>query len=151
MDLYQCYFRGVMRRRYSISKRKGAGVNSLLCLTGPVFILFFSQELAQRIEKNTGPIVATVDPGYCDTSLDHAATATAIRRFLKRIVDYFIHSSDTGGSRTIIHAATTQGGKEQHGKYLTNSRVERESDYSLTQEGLALQRRLWVKQFSPDF
>jgi hypothetical protein len=55
------------------------------------------------------------------------------------------------GSRTIIHAATTQGGKEQHGKYLTNCRVERESDYSLTQDGLAVQGRLWVGQFSVDF
>ncbi|KAJ7848488.1 hypothetical protein B0H14DRAFT_897548 [Mycena olivaceomarginata] len=60
--------------------------------------VFFSRELAQRIDKNTGPIVATVDPGYCDTSLDHAATVTAIRRF----VDYFIARTPEMGSRTMV-------------------------------------------------
>jgi hypothetical protein len=55
-----------MGRGYSISKRKGAVIHSLPCLTGPVFIAFFSRELAQRMDKNTGPIVA--EPESCGNS-----------------------------------------------------------------------------------
>ncbi|KAJ7315435.1 hypothetical protein DFH08DRAFT_715604, partial [Mycena albidolilacea] len=130
--------KSVMERRHSIFKR-------VQCL------LYFSPENSPNGSTKTRVRSWLLSPGYCDTSLSHAATVTAIRRFLKRIVDYFIVRTPEMGSRTIIHAATTQGGKKQHGKYLTNYRVERESDYSLTQDGLGVQRRLWVGQFSVDF
>ncbi|KAJ7848490.1 hypothetical protein B0H14DRAFT_2356708, partial [Mycena olivaceomarginata] len=110
--------------------------------------LFFARERAHHIDKNTGPIVAAVNPGYCTTNMDHEGTETSIERFLKRIVDYFIARTAEMGSQTIIHAAARQGGKEQHGKYLSNCRVERECDYSPTEQGLAVQWRLWVSQFS---
>ncbi|KAJ7824461.1 hypothetical protein B0H14DRAFT_1301664 [Mycena olivaceomarginata] len=126
--------KSVMALRYSISK---------LC------ILFFSRELAHRINGNTGgPIVAAVDPGYCSTNLDHEAVSTAIRRFFIRIVNCFIARTPEMGSRMLIHAATRQESRALHGKYLTSCRVERESAYSLTGEGFAIQRRLWQETMS---
>ncbi|KAJ7315437.1 hypothetical protein DFH08DRAFT_1040179 [Mycena albidolilacea] len=93
----QRFTKGVMALRYSISK---------------LFILSFARERAHHIDKNTDPIVAAVNPGYCTTNMDHEGTETSIQRFLKRIVDYFIARTAEMGSQAIIHAAARQGGKE---------------------------------------
>ena len=49
------------------------------------------------------------------------------------------------GSRCLIHAALGDTTGKVHGKYLNNCRVEEESDYALSEEGMNVQERIWVR------
>jgi hypothetical protein len=62
---------------------------------------------------------------------------------LTQASDYFIARSPEMGSRNLIHAAVSED--DLNGKYLANCRVEKASDFSLSEEGLEVQKRLWVR------
>ena len=106
-----------------------------------VFTLFFCRELARRVDKDTGPIVLAVSPGLCATDIDHESTSSMITGPLKRLVMPFIARTAEMGSRTIIHAAVGKNDEVKQGKYLANCKVEKESAYSLSAEGLSVVRR----------
>ncbi|KAJ6542000.1 short-chain dehydrogenase [Mycena vulgaris] len=108
-----------------------------------LFSLFFARELARRRQSKSSPTIVAVNPGYCATNLDSEFKAYTIQRYLARAGDYFIGRTPEMGSRTIIHAAVNSEGKNQDGRYLANSRVERESDFALSEAGLTVQKRLW--------
>lgn len=132
-----------MEQRYFVSKRKWSYILSTLATNlHSVFILLFTRELACRVSLDTGPIVVSVTPGLCSSDLDIESTTSPVMRQIRRIVMPFICRTPEMGSRTIIHAAISD--QIQHGKYLSNCRVEKESEYSLSEEGMALQSRLWV-------
>ncbi|KAJ7143694.1 short-chain dehydrogenase [Mycena epipterygia] len=116
----------VMEQRYFVSKRR--------CL---------HQELAHRIDINAGPTIVSVSPGLCNSDLDIESTTSPVMRHLKGVVMSFIARTPEMGSRTIIHAAVNCEGQAQNGKYLANCRVERESEYSLSVDGMAVQKRVW--------
>ncbi|KAJ7080588.1 short-chain dehydrogenase [Mycena belliarum] len=118
----------VMEQRYFVSK---------------LFVLFFSRELAHRVNSETSPIIVSVTPGLCSSDLDIESTNSQTMRYLKRVVMSFISRTPEMGSRTIIHAAINPEGPTQHGRYLANCRIEVESNYSLSTEGMLVQHRLW--------
>ncbi|KAJ6561503.1 short-chain dehydrogenase [Mycena vulgaris] len=107
-----------------------------------LFTLLFARELARRQPKDFPTIVA-VNPGYCKTNLDSEFKAYSIPRYLTRIADCFIARTPEMGSRTLIHGAVNSEGEAQNGKYLANCQVEKESDFSLSEAGIVVQKRLW--------
>ncbi|KAJ6555088.1 hypothetical protein DFH09DRAFT_924004 [Mycena vulgaris] len=108
-----------------------------------VLVLFFARELAHRINPETGPIIVAVTPGLCSSDIDIESATIPIIRHIKGLVLSFIARTPEMGSRTIIHAAVNHEGRVQHGKYLANCQVEKESDYSLSKDGMEVQHRLW--------
>jgi hypothetical protein len=48
------------------------------------------------------------------------------------------------GSRTLVWAAVGGSSETVHGKYSASCHVEEESDFSLTDEAMEIQTRLWV-------
>ncbi|KAJ6551758.1 hypothetical protein B0H19DRAFT_1031184 [Mycena capillaripes] len=126
-DRQHCSKQSVMDQRYFVSK---------------LFILFFARELARRVDSDTGPTVVSVSPGLCSSDLDIESTAPTMRP-LKRIVMSFISRTLEMGSRTIVHAAVSDDDQVQHGRYLANCRAEKESEFSLGQDGMIAQSRLW--------
>ncbi|KAF7368825.1 NAD(P)-binding protein [Mycena venus] len=108
-----------------------------------LLIVLFSRELALRIDADIGPTVVVVDPGYCSTGLYHEIAPTFFGRMLQVVTDFLLARTPEMGSRTIVHAAVHGQSKDVHGKYLDTQKVERESDYALSAEGVAVQRRLW--------
>ncbi|KAJ7694875.1 hypothetical protein B0H17DRAFT_1131807 [Mycena rosella] len=117
-----------MEQRYFVSKLLG---------------LFFARELARHINPDTGPIVVSVTPGLCSSDLDIESTTSPIMRNIGCVVMPFITRTPEMGSRAIIHAAVNTEIQVQHGKYLANCRIEKESDYALGAEGMSVQGRLW--------
>ncbi|KAJ7171088.1 hypothetical protein C8R46DRAFT_1349191 [Mycena filopes] len=127
-DHQHCSKQSVMDQRYFLSK---------------LFVLLFARELARRVDSITGPRVACVSPGLCSSDLDIESTTSPFLRPIKRVVMSFISRTPEMGSRTIIHAAVGDDDSVEHGKYLANCRVEMESGYSLSEEGMMLQKCLW--------
>ncbi|KAJ7203656.1 short-chain dehydrogenase [Mycena pura] len=127
-DSEYCSKQSVMDQRYFVAK---------------LLALFFCRELARRVDKDTGPIVVAVSPGLCATDLDHESSTNMFMAPIKRLLMPLIARTAEMGSRTIIHAAVGKNEDVQHGKYLANCRVEEESAYSLSAEGLSVQVRLW--------
>ncbi|KAJ7023067.1 hypothetical protein C8F04DRAFT_1193816 [Mycena alexandri] len=89
------------------------------------------------------PTVVAVSPGFCSSDVDSEAPTSLLVRPTKRGRATFIASTPEMGSRTIIQAAVSDDAAIPHGKYLTNCRVEQESDYSRGEDGMIMQRRLW--------
>ncbi|KAJ6560448.1 hypothetical protein B0H19DRAFT_1147747 [Mycena capillaripes] len=121
--------KSVMEQRYFVSK---------------LFVLFFVRELAHRVSSAGLTIqVVSVTPGLCSSDLDIESTTSPLMRHIKRASMSFIARTPEMGSRTIIHAAVGIKGEYPHGQYLANCQVERESDFCLSEEGRAVQKRLW--------
>ncbi|KAJ7062030.1 short-chain dehydrogenase [Mycena amicta] len=128
-DQTYCANGAVMDQRYFVTK---------------LFILFFCRELAQRVEKTPSrPLVTTVSPGLCSTDLDIESSSSFYMRPVKRFVLPFIARTSEMGSRTIVHAAVAPETVVPPARYMANCRAEKESVYSLSEEGMQVQARLW--------
>jgi hypothetical protein len=142
---YTHIYTRTINQRYFLSKCEQNPITLrryLLSLIS-VLSLFFAKELARRPGSEHLPTVVAVNPGYCSTDLDSEFKAYTIQRYLTQASDYFIARSPEMGSRTLIHAAVSED--DLNGKYLANCRVERASEFSLSEEGLEVQKRLWVR------
>ncbi|KAJ7102844.1 hypothetical protein C8R44DRAFT_945643 [Mycena epipterygia] len=127
-----------------------------------------SQAFIHRVEEADGPlgILETLnDPQHCTNTIGKRyfvsklfslffarefarrqgskPSLTVVTRYITHVTDFFIARAPEMGSRTIVHAAVNPNGKQQNGRYLANCRVEQESDFSLSEEGLEVQNRLW--------
>ncbi|KAJ7123782.1 hypothetical protein C8R43DRAFT_1031634 [Mycena crocata] len=107
-----------------------------------LFVLFFAKELARRRSK-PAPTVVAVNPGYCHTGLDSEFKAYTIKRYMTNVMDHFIARTPEMGSRTVVHAAVDADGPQQDGKYLAHCRLENESEFARSEEGVQFQERLW--------
>jgi retinol dehydrogenase-12 len=67
---------------------------------------------------------------------------------IEDIIAWPLSRSTEVGARTLVHAALWGTKGEVNGKFLNNSRVEEESDFSLSEEGRELETRVWVRELS---
>lgn len=94
-------------------------------------------------------IVNSVSPGYCYSSLRRNAS------FLEAIpfwfMDVLLGQTTEVGGRQISWAALAHRNCEgiMHGRYSQYMEVVEESDWALSEEGFAVQRRLWVSSRLP--
>jgi NAD(P)-dependent dehydrogenase (short-subunit alcohol dehydrogenase family) len=101
------------------------------------------QELAARLDaaSATGsPIVVnTANPGLCKSSLFRDLPWYA-QPFLAGAM-LLLGRTVEEGSRALM--AAVAGGKESHGKYVDSGRVDDPSPFVLSDEGKAVQKKVW--------
>ncbi|KAH7040921.1 uncharacterized protein B0I36DRAFT_260386 [Microdochium trichocladiopsis] len=82
--------------------------------------------------------VSVVNPGWVITDLQREGVGLLMalgRRFVARDTEL--------GSRTLVHAA--QGGRETHGQFLSDCRVDQASGWVRSADGQATQKKLWAE------
>ncbi|KAI0002530.1 hypothetical protein BJV74DRAFT_973541 [Russula compacta] len=105
--------------------------------------VFFVRELTKRLPANSPVIVTAVSPGYCKSQLRrHLSFFVSI---LDGIMEAFLARTTEEGSRQLIWASIGGAGREfeLRGAYVNKSNLQEVSDYALSDEGAAVQTRLW--------
>ena len=82
---------------------------------------------------------------FDDVHIQLTRHITGPRRIFVKLLKAVLARSSEVGSRTLIHAALGGTQKEMQGKYLTTCKVDEESDYALSPEGMEVQERIWVR------
>ena len=133
--------------RYPLSKR--LYLHTLPRRMGPerflVLNVFFVRELTKRLPANSPVIVTAVNPGYCKSQLRrHLSFFVSV---LDSIMEAFLARTSEEGSRQLVWAAIGGAGREfeLRGSYVNKSNFQEVSDYALSDEGAAVQTRLWVR------
>ncbi|KAI0032010.1 short-chain dehydrogenase [Vararia minispora EC-137] len=142
-DLDYCSQPGVMTIRYHLTK---------------LLNVFFVRELAERLSGS--PIIAcTVNPGYCKTMLSRNVRVSGLAALRWWLYATLFARTAEMGSRTIVWAAVSESHREKalHGHFLSDMEVREESDFAVSKEGFAMQKKLWdemiqvFSQVSPRF
>ncbi|KZV62741.1 NAD(P)-binding protein [Peniophora sp. CONT] len=118
--------------------------------------ILFARELAERAGVSK-VVVDSVSPGWCYSALRR--NVGVMQSIQMSIMDTLIGQSTEVGGRQIAWAALAHRNCEHtiHGRYAQYMEVVEESDWALSKEGFAVQRRLWdetidvLKQVSPGF
>ncbi|KAJ3399780.1 hypothetical protein CcCBS67573_g03520 [Chytriomyces confervae] len=100
--------------------------------------VFIARELAQRVDCDR-VIVNFLNPGLCHSNL--TSTAKGWGSFVVETLKYWIGRTTEVGSRTLVHALSA--GKESHGQYLSDCKVEPPAVFVTSDEGVKVQKRLW--------
>ncbi|KAJ3254851.1 hypothetical protein HDU77_003913 [Chytriomyces hyalinus] len=100
--------------------------------------VFIARELAQRVNCDR-VIVNFLNPGLCHSNL--TSTAKGWGSFMVETLKYWIGRTTEVGSRTLVHALSA--GKESHGQYLSDCKVEPPAVFVTSDEGVKVQKRLW--------
>ncbi|KAI8830867.1 retinol dehydrogenase [Chytriomyces cf. hyalinus JEL632] len=100
--------------------------------------VFIARELAQRVDCDR-VIVNFLNPGLCHSNL--TSTAKGWGSFAVETLKYWIGRTTEVGSRTLVHALSA--GKESHGQYLSDCKVEPPAVFVTSVEGVQVQKRLW--------
>jgi|SRR5712672_1912145 len=110
-----------------------------------VLNVFFVRELTKRLPANSPVIVTAVNPGYCKSQLGR--NLSPIFRMLDQIMEALLARTTEAGSRQLVWAAVGGAGREfeLRGGYVNKADLEEVSDYALSDEGAAVQPRLWVR------
>ncbi|KAN0125889.1 hypothetical protein V8E52_001096 [Russula decolorans] len=118
----------VMSERYKISK---------------LLNVFFVLELTKRLPANSPVIVTAVNPGYCRSQLKRNLPSN--ERIIFGAMDVLLAHTTEEGSRQLVWAAVGGAGRESElrGGFVSNSDLREVSDYVLSDEGAAVQTRLW--------
>ena len=113
-----------------------------------VINVFFVRELTKRLPANSPVIVTAVNPGYCKSQLGRHPTP--FYRMLDQIMEALLARTTEEGSRQLVWAAVGGAGREfdLRGGYVNKANLEEVSDYALSDEGSAVQARLWVCEFT---
>lgn len=148
-DAEHCKQPGVMAVRYPVSKRAlsiqlshAYRANTLAVLN-----ILFVRELAARV-PHTKVVVNTVNPGYCYSALRrHMSFFASLRMSL---MDLFIGNTTEQGGRRVAWTAVAHRHCEErmHGAQTSYMEITEESDWAISEEGYATQRRLWVSCLS---
>jgi len=90
-------------------------------------------------------IVTAVNPGYCKSELRR--NFPFVLRIIDAIREALLARSTEEGSRQLVWAAVGGAGREfeLRGGYVSNANLREVSDYALSDEGAAVQTRLWVR------
>lgn len=105
--------------------------------------VFFVRELTKRLPANSPVIVTAANPGYCKSELSRNFS------FALRIFDVIgkglLARMTEEGSRQLMWAAVGGAGREfeLRGGYVNKANLQEVSDYALSDEGAAVQTRLW--------
>ena len=118
-----------MKSRYPVSK---------------LLNLFFARELSFRLPEDSPLIINAVNPGLCVSGLRRNLSLS--RQVVLWFFDIFVSWSAERGSRQLIFAALGNQDKpdEMNGAYVSSSRIVEPSDYVLSDEGVKVQKQLWV-------
>ena len=110
-----------------------------------VLNVFFVRELTKRLPANSPVIVTAVNPGYCKSQLGR--NLSPILYILSKIGEAFLARTTEEGSRQVVWAAVGGAGREfeLRGGYVSMADLHEVSDYALSDEGVAVQARLWVR------
>ncbi|KAF8961516.1 NAD(P)-binding protein [Flammula alnicola] len=104
--------------------------------------IFFARALSERLQ-NRPVIVNTVNPGYCYSGI--RAGFTGPRAWFDWLLEKALARTSEAGSRQLIWAAV--GGEDQkddlRGAYISQVQVSEASDYVISDEGKAVQDKLW--------
>jgi len=126
-DKDHCTFR-VMTARYELTK---------------LMNVFFVRELTKRLPANSLVVVTAVNPGYCKSELRRHLPF--VIRIFDRIMEAMLARTTEEGSRQLLWAALGGAGREfeLRGAYVSMANVQEVSDYALSDEGAAVQTRVW--------
>ena len=110
-----------------------------------VFNVFFVRELTKRLPANSPVIVTAVNPGFCKSQLGRYTSP--VRFMILRIMAALLARTTEEGSRQLVWAAVGGAGREfeLRGGYVNRADLHEVSDYALSDEGTAVQTRLWVR------
>ncbi|KAK1777610.1 hypothetical protein QBC45DRAFT_184729 [Copromyces sp. CBS 386.78] len=95
---------------------------------------------AQCPVEKTGVTINCVQPGFVKSGLFKFEGAIAVA--VGMVMNGLVARSTEVGSRTLVHAAS-QGGKETHGGYLSDCKVDEPAEIVTGEEGKVLQERVW--------
>jgi retinol dehydrogenase-12 len=109
-----------------------------------VLNIFFVRELTKRLPANSPVIVTAVNPGYCKSQLRRHLPFPV--NIFDRIMEALLARTTEEGSRDLVWAAIGGAGREfeLRGGYVSSANLKEVSDYALSDEGAAVQTRLWV-------
>jgi retinol dehydrogenase-12 len=109
-----------------------------------VLNVFFVRELTKRLPANSPVIMTAVNPGYCKSELGR--NLSPVFHMLGKIVQALLARTTEEGSRQLVWAAVGGVGREfeLRGGYVNRANLQEVSDYTLSDEGAAMQTRLWV-------
>ncbi|VDC03182.1 unnamed protein product [Peniophora sp. CBMAI 1063] len=126
-DAEHCKEPGVMAVRYPVSK---------------LLNVLFVRELAARV-PHSKLIVNCLNPGYCYSALRRNMPFLASLRM--SLMDFFIgNTTEQGGRRVAWTAVALRHCEERmHGAYTSYMEITEESDWAISEEGYATQKRLW--------
>ena len=113
-----------------------------------VLNIFFVRELTKKLPANSPVIVTAVNPGFCKSQLDRHTSP--VNRLFSKVLHALLARTADEGSRQLVWAAVGGAGREfeLRGGYVNKADLEEASDYALSDEGAAVQSRLWVCEFS---
>jgi retinol dehydrogenase 12 len=113
-----------------------------------VLNVFFVRELTKRLPENSPVIVTAVNPGYCKSELRRNFPFAL--RIIDTIREFLLARTTEEGSRQLVWAAIGGAGRELElrGGFVDKANLEEVSDYVLSDEGVVVQTRLWVCEFS---
>jgi len=105
--------------------------------------IFFVRELTKRLPANSPVIVTAVNPGFCKSQLGR--NRSPVYRILGKILGALLARTTEEGSRQLVWAAVGGAGREfeLRGGYVNKANLQEVSDYALSDEGAAVQTRLW--------
>jgi retinol dehydrogenase-12 len=110
-----------------------------------VLNVFFVRELTKRLPANSPVIVTAVNPGFCKSQL--MRSLSPVHHILNKIGETLLARTAEEGSRQLVWAAIGGAGREfeLRGAYVNKADLQEVSDYALSDEGAAVQTRLWVR------
>jgi retinol dehydrogenase 12 len=110
-----------------------------------VLNIFSVRELTKRLPANSPVILTAVNPGYCKSQLGRYLSP--VHRILGKIMEALLARTTEEGSRQLVWAAVGGAGREfeLRGGYVDMANLQEVSDYALSDEGAAVQTRLWVR------
>ena len=101
------------------------------------------REFANQMTRSDQPgdvVVSVVNPGFVNTSVMRNNTSILFKLGFPIMRACLARRADVG-ARTLIFGA--YGGRDTHGKYLDHCEVGRVSPFIVSEEGKAVQKRLW--------
>ena len=107
--------------------------------------LFFARELASRFPEGGPLVINAVNPGFCFSALRRDVPLPY--HIVFRIMETFLAWSTERGSRQLIFAALGNQDKPDvmKGAYISSSEIVEPSDYVISDEGVKVQKQLWVR------
>ena len=119
-----------MRSRYPVSK---------------LLILFFARELASRLPQDCPLVINAVNPGFCLSGL-HRNVPSYLVIYIW-LMEKLLSWPTERGSRQLVFAAVGNQDKpdKMRGSYISSSKVVEPSDYVISDEGVKVQKQLWVR------
>ena len=107
--------------------------------------LFFARELASRFPEDSPLVINAVSPGFCFSALRRDVSLA--RHIVYRVMETLLAWSTERGSRQLIFAALGNQDKldVMKGAYISSSEIVEPSDYVISNEGVEIQKQLWVR------